>query len=139
VAIGNRYFLAALLPMEGSLSAFARRMVESGEEIGLRSEVASLGPRQAVTYRVAAYLGPKDRALLAAAGKGLENSVDYGWFSWLAIPFLGVLQFCFRFLRSYGLAILALTFLVKAALFPINLKMFRSMKKMQELRRRWPR
>ena len=132
-AIGNRYFLAALLPMEGSLSAFARRTTTTGEEIGLRSEVASLGPRQAVTYRVAAYLGPKDRKLLAAAGKGLELSVDYGWFSWLAIPFLGILQFCFRFLRSYGLAILALTLLVKVALFPISFKMFRSMKKMQEL------
>ena len=132
-AIGNRYFIAALLPMEGSLSAFARRTTTIGEEIGLRSEVASLGPRQAVTYRIATYLGPKDRALLAAAGKGLERGVDYGWFSWLAIPFLGILQFCFRFLRSYGLAILALTLLVKAALFPISFKMFRSMKKMQEL------
>jgi len=133
VAVGNRYFVAALLPMEGSLSAFARRTAAAGEEVGLRSQVAALGPRQALTYRVAVYLGPKDRTLLAAAGKGLELSVDYGWFSWLAIPFLAILQFCFRFLRSYGLAILALTFLVKAALFPISLKMFRSMKKMQEL------
>jgi YidC/Oxa1 family membrane protein insertase len=133
VAVGNRYFLAALLPMEGSLSAFARRTVATGEEVGLRSQVAALGPRQALTYRIAFYLGPKDRTLLAAAGKGLELGVDYGWFSWLAIPFLAILQFCFRFLRSYGLAILALTFLVKAALFPISLKMFRSMKKMQEL------
>ena len=132
-AIGNRYFLAALLPMEGSLSAFARRTTTTGEEIGLRSEVASLGPRQAVTYRIAAYLGPKDRKLLATVGKELERGVDYGWFWWLAIPFLGILQFCFSFLRSWGLAIVALTLLVKAALFPISFKMFRSMKKMQEL------
>jgi YidC/Oxa1 family membrane protein insertase len=132
-AIGNRYFLAALLPLEGSLSAFARRTTTTGEEIGLRSEVSSLGPRQAVTYRVAAYLGPKDRTLLTRVGKGLERGVDYGWFWWLALPFLGILQFCFKFLRSYGLAIVALTMLVKAALFPISFKMFRSMKKMQEL------
>jgi len=132
-AIGNRYFLAALLPMEGSLSAFARRTTTTGEEIGLRSEVPSLGPRQAVTYRIAAYLGPKDRTLLATVGKELERGVDYGWFWWLAIPFLGILQFCFSFLRSWGLAIVALTLLVKASLFPISFKMFRSMKKMQEL------
>jgi YidC/Oxa1 family membrane protein insertase len=132
-AIGNRYFLAALLPMEGSLSAFARRTTAAGEEIGLRSEVASLGPRQAVTYRISAYLGPKDRAQLAAAGKDLVRAVDYGWFGWLAIPFLGILQFCFGFLRSWGLAIVALTLLVKAALFPISFKMFRSMRKMQVL------
>ena len=132
-SVGNRYFLAALLPLEGSLSAFARRTTTTGEEIGLRSEVASLGPRQAVTYRIAAYLGPKDRKLLATVGKELERGVDYGWFWWLAIPFLGILQFCFSFLRSWGLAIVALTLLVKAALFPISFKMFRSMKKMQEL------
>ena len=130
VAIGNRYFLAALMPMEGSLSAFARRTTTAGEEIGLRSEVASLGPHQAVTYRISAYLGPKDRALLAKVGKSLERGVDYGWFWWLAIPFLRILQFCYGFLRSYGLAIVALTMLVKAALFPISFKMFRSMKKM---------
>jgi YidC/Oxa1 family membrane protein insertase len=132
-AIGNRYFLAALLPMEGSLSAFARRTTTAGEEIGLRSEVVSLGPHQAVSYRIAAYLGPKDRKLLTSVGKGLERGVDYGWFWWLALPFLGILQFCYKFLRSYGLAIVALTLLVKAALFPISFKMFRSMKKMQEL------
>jgi YidC/Oxa1 family membrane protein insertase len=132
-AIGNRYFLAALMPMEGSLSAFARRTSAAGEEIGLRSEVGSLGPHQAVTYRVTAYLGPKDRKLLTSVGKSLERGVDYGWFWWLALPFLGILQFCYKFLRSYGLAIVALTMLVKAALFPISFKMFRSMKKMQEL------
>jgi len=132
-AIGNRYFLATLLPREGSLSAFARRTTTTGEEIGLRSEVASLGPRQAVTYRIATYLGPKDRALLATIGKELERGVDYGWFWWLAIPFLSILQFCFSFLRSWGLAIFALTLLVKASLFPISFKMFRSMKKMQDL------
>ncbi len=133
VSIGNRYFLAALLPMEGSLAGFARRTTTIGEEVGLRSEVASLGPHQAVTYRIAAYLGPKDRKLLATVGKELERGVDYGWFWWLAIPFLGILQFCFSFLRSWGLAIVALTLLVKASLFPISFKMFRSMKKMQEL------
>ena len=111
--------------MEGSLSAFARRTTTTGEEVGLRSEVASLGPRQAVTYRIAAYLGPKDRTLLATVGKELERGVDYGWFWWLALPFLGILQFCFSFLRSWGLAIVALTLLVKAALFPISFKMFR--------------
>jgi YidC/Oxa1 family membrane protein insertase len=133
VAAGNRYFLSSLLPMEGSLSAFARRTTASGEEIGLHSQVAPLGPHQVLTYRVGIYLGPKDRSRLAAAGKGLERSVDYGWFWWLAIPFLKILQFCYGFLRSWGLAIIALTFLVKAALFPISFKMFRSMKKMQEL------
>ena len=74
-AVGNRYFLAALLPVEGSLSAFARRTTTAGEEIGLRSEVASLGPRQSVTYRIEAYLGPKDRTLLTSVGKELERLV----------------------------------------------------------------
>ena len=60
--------------------------------------------------------------LLATVGKGLERAVDYGWFWWLAIPFLDIIRFCFSCLRSWGLAIVALTLLVKAALFPISLK-----------------
>jgi YidC/Oxa1 family membrane protein insertase len=133
VGMGNRYFLAALLPKEGAMSAFARRRSEAGEDVGVRAEVSALAPHQAVTYRLHVFLGPKERGILSAVGAGLENSVNYGWFSWLAIPFLAVLQFCYRFLHSYGLAIFALTLLVKAALFPVSFKMFRSMKKMQEL------
>lgn len=133
VALGSRYFIAAMLPEDPSLAAFVRRTTEAGETVGLRSDAASLAPRQSATYRLRVYLGPKQRDLLGAVGRGLERGVDYGWFSFLAIPFLGVLQFAHRFLHSYGLAILALTLLVKVALFPISYKMFSSMRKMQDL------
>jgi len=133
VALGDRYFEAALVPLEGQLAAFARRPSPAGLEIGVRSDQIALMPGQRVTYAVRAYLGPKDRQLLAAAGPGLERSIDYGWFAWLAIPFLAILKFCHGFLRSWGLAIFALTLLVKGALFPISYKMFRSMRKMQDV------
>jgi YidC/Oxa1 family membrane protein insertase len=133
IGLGSRYFVAVLIPQEGGLAAFVRKTTAAGDEIGLRSSLASLAPAQSVSYRMQAYLGPKDRSRLAAAGHSLERSVDYGFFSWLALPFLAVLQFCYRFLHSYGLAIFALTLLVKGSLFPISLKMYRSMKKMQEM------
>jgi len=133
VAIGDRYFLTALSLSEGSLSGFVRKTADAKYQVGYRTEALTLAPGQVVTYRLLSYLGPMERDRLSSYGIGLENSVQYGWFSWLALPFLTILKFFFGFLKNWGLAILALTLLVKLALFPISQHMYRSMRKMQAL------
>jgi YidC/Oxa1 family membrane protein insertase len=122
----------------GSASAiavvgFVRRNTEKQLEVGLRTESTALAPQQVLSYRLLAYLGPKERTRLAGYNLGLEQSINYGWFAWLAHPFLTIMDFFFRFFHNWGLAILALTFLVKLVLFPITQNMYRSMRKMQDL------
>jgi YidC/Oxa1 family membrane protein insertase len=133
VGIGDRYFLSSLVSIQGPVVGFARRNAETQLEVGLRSESLALAPQQLLSYRLLSYLGPKEKTRLAAYSLGLEHSINYGWFSWLAHPFLAIMNFFFRFLHNWGLAILALTFLVKLVLFPITQNMYRSMRKMQDL------
>ncbi len=133
IGIGDRYFLTALAVREGSLAGFVRKDAESRLEVGLRAESFTLMPRQLITYRLVSYFGPKEQARLSTYGIGLERSVNYGWFSWLALPFLSIMKFFYRYLQNWGLAILALTLLVKLVLFPISQTMYRSMRKMQSL------
>jgi YidC/Oxa1 family membrane protein insertase len=133
MGIRDRYFLAAIAPLEGALTGFARKTAESQLEIGFRAEPTTLAPRQVISYRLLCYLGPKEQGRLAGYGIGLEKSINYGWFSWLALPFLTILNFFYGYLRNWGLAILALTLVVKLALFPITQGMYRSMRKMQSL------
>ena len=133
VGIGDRYFLSSLAAIEGSLTGFVRRNSESRYEVGYHTQPFTLLPRQIVTYRLSAFLGPKEQDRLSAYGIGLDRSVNYGWFSWLAKPFLSILKFFYRYLQNWGLAIIALTLVVKLALFPITQNMYRSMRKMQSL------
>ena len=133
VGIGDRYFLTALAGLEGQLTGFVRKDQASEYEVGLQTEAVTVVPNQIISYKLIAYMGPKEQDRLLSYDLGLDKSVSYGWFSWLALPFLTVLKFFYGYLQNWGLAILALTMLVKLALFPISQNMYRSMKKMQSI------
>ena len=61
-----------------------------------KTEIASVPPGQEVMVPYVLYFGPKDRAILASVGYGLEQSVDFGWFHVLALPLLYVLKFFYQ-------------------------------------------
>ncbi len=93
-----------------------------------------LSPGQIKEYEFLLYLGPKDPGLLAKVGNvQLDKAIDYGWFGFLALPILHLLKFFESFLKNWGLAIIALTLLIKLILNPLTRKSMKSMKGMQEL------
>jgi YidC/Oxa1 family membrane protein insertase len=79
------------------------------------------------------YAGPKRHDDLEKAGHQLTRTVDLGWFGFVGQPVLLLLDFLYGVLGNYGLAIIALTLLVKTALLPLSKSSFESMKKMQDL------
>lgn len=70
---------------------------------------------------------------LVALGDGLHMSVDFGFFAILAVPILRGLQFIYRYIPNYGIAIILLTILIRLITFPLQYKSFKSMKKMQTI------
>ncbi len=68
---------------------------------------------------------------LANLGTKLELSVDYGVFGILAVPILKTLQFIHKYIPNYGVAIIILTLILRLLLYPLQVKSFKSMKKMQ--------
>ncbi len=79
------------------------------------------------------FIGPKAPALLDQAGENLSELVYYGWFGWVARPMLAILRFFYGIVQNYGIAILLLTVLVRACMFPLSKKQALSAQKMQEL------
>jgi YidC/Oxa1 family membrane protein insertase len=106
---------------------------EEGIRLALAGSPAVLGPREAISFSARAFMGPKEYDLLAATGKDMEKLVDYGWFSFMAIPLVWLLTFFNRFTGNYGIDIIILTILIKIAFYPLTKKSMASMKKMQEL------
>lgn len=88
---------------------------------------------------VVAYLGPKNYSALAHADDsagfetGFKQTVDLGWFKFIGKPLLWLLQQFFKFFGNWGVSIILLTFLVKAATLYWTTKSMRSMKAMAAL------
>jgi YidC/Oxa1 family membrane protein insertase len=62
-----------------------------------------------------------------------DRAVDFGWFWFLTKPLFIILDTIYRFVGNFGIAILCLTVLVKACMFPLANKSYRSMSKMKIL------
>ena len=105
----------------------------SVERAGLRPIVGMEQPLidGATSFKV--FLGPKSKEVLAEAGFDLSRLVDFGWFWFIAIPMLYALRMLHRVTGNYGIDIILLTALVRAATIPLTQKSFRSMKEMQKV------
>ncbi|MBF0104984.1 MAG: membrane protein insertase YidC [Deltaproteobacteria bacterium] len=134
-AISERYFIVGMvLPTDSSQNVTVHFDRRDDFLIGqIRNQEITLSPGAKTTGEFIAYLGPKKLAELEAVGAFLEESVDYGWFSFLALPILWLMTFLHGFIPSWGVVIIALTFIIKILLHPINKKSMQSMKGMQQL------
>jgi len=59
--------------------------------------------------------------------------INFGIFSWLAVPLLGALKWLHQYIGNWGWSIVALTILINLAMFPLRQKSVSSMRKMQEI------
>ncbi len=127
-AMADKYFMAAIINGSGAAPAFgAAYGLRSGELFRMR--VTGQGQRSAFEL----FVGPKSLELLQQAGRELPRAINFGRTAVIAAPLLQLLHFFFGLVGNYGLAIVALTILVKTALFPLNSASFKQMKAMQDL------
>lgn len=73
----------------------------------------------------------KEYDTLASYGNNLQQSVDFGIWSIIAVPILRGLQFFYDIFPNYGISIILLTLIIRTLTFPLQYKSFKSMKKMQ--------
>ena len=79
------------------------------------------------------FFGPKAFDTLRAIDTELVRVINFGIFSWLAVPLLGALKWVHRYIGNWGWAIIVLTILINLAMFPLRQKSVTSMRKMQEI------
>ena len=79
------------------------------------------------------YIGPKEHKVLKAIDPVLTNAIEYGWFTFAAKPLFAILSWLHGIFGNWGWAIIALTALIRAVLYPLTYKGMVSMQKMKEL------
>ncbi|QOP46231.1 membrane protein insertase YidC [Sulfurimonas paralvinellae] len=79
------------------------------------------------------YIGPKEHKVLKAIDPVLTNAIEYGWFTFAAKPLFALLSWLHGIFGNWGWAIIALTFIIRAVLYPLTYKGMVSMQKMKTL------
>jgi YidC/Oxa1 family membrane protein insertase len=146
IGFTDHYWMSTLIPASGSpFKAVAKydqqRDIYQTEAVLPTQTVA---PGQTVTVESRLFAGPKEWATIRAYERegGVDrfiDSIDWGWFFFLTKPIFAVLHYLNVWLAGMGLtgsmgwAIIGLTLLIKAALFPLAYKSYVSMAKMKEL------
>ncbi len=132
----DKYWLTALAP-QGAMTAEFRRSPSGGYQADYALAPTTVAPGQTVTSITRFFAGAKEKSLLdryeAAGIPQFSYAIDWGWFHWFMIPIFDVLLFLFRRFGNFGLAIIALTFIVRAIMFPVAQKQFKSMAAMRKL------
>ena len=138
----DKYWLVALIPdadkrLKTSFNAGRRGLepVFQTDYLGDAIHVPA-GGRIERTDRV--FAGAKEVLLLDKYAEeigivGFDKAVDWGWFYFLTKPIFYMLNWFFGQFGNFGLAILALTVVIKLAFFPLANKSYRSMNRMKVL------
>lgn len=129
---GN-YFICAVIPNGEGASSFVMEGTEELTRTHLTGDLETLQPGAENQYNYKLYYGPKKLKMLKEIGHNLDRSVNFGWFDIIAKPTLWLLNMFYSVVHNYGIAIILVTVLIKAAFWPISQKGMKSMKNMQKL------
>jgi YidC/Oxa1 family membrane protein insertase len=133
----DKYWLTALVPSGNVTTASFVRSPTGGYQADYASAPADVAPGQALTSGARLFAGAKEKKWLDryedAGIPKLTKSIDWGWFEFFMRPIFDLLMILFHAFGNFGLAIIALTFIVRAIMFPIAQKQFASMAAMRKL------
>ncbi len=129
VGYTSKYFLAAVA------NGFDKGEIVKKDDVAdvYGDTEVQVNPSDRKTVEFSVFAGPKEYDLLKTYKLKLEKSIDFGIFSFIAIPMLKFLKIFYNYVHNYGVAIVLLTIVVKLLTFPLTQKSMVSMKKMGSL------
>jgi YidC/Oxa1 family membrane protein insertase len=142
LGITDKFWLAAVIPDQSQpMDATFKMSEQEGVKIyqaDYLAPAAQTQPGGMSEYSARLFAGAKELSLLdryaeEANVPNFDLAVDFGWFYFLTKPMFVTLDVLFGWWGNFGLAIITLTLIIKALLFPIANKSYKSMSKMKLL------
>lgn len=134
ISIQDRYFISSLVP-KTEKDAGMTMSVDSTNSLQatyLEPEL-TLSPGQQQTFRYQIFMGPKSVSLLKSVNVDLDLAVHFGFFDFIAKPCLWLMNYLYRYIPNYGVAIIILTIIIKILFWPLGNKSYKSMNEMKKL------
>lgn len=142
LGITDKYWMAALIPdqKETIEGRFAVRDPEglNVHEAAMLGATRTIQPGRQIEETQRLFAGAKRNEILAGYEESLDlprfvYAIDWGMFWFLTRPIFMIVEFFYGVLGNFGLAILALTVVVKLIMFPLANKSYESLSKMRTL------
>ncbi|MCM8557063.1 membrane protein insertase YidC [Sphingomicrobium sediminis] len=138
IGFTDKYWLTAVIPDQDSRVDARMMQVPSGAfQTDFVARPVIVQPNNATTYSAQLFAGAKNKGLLDQyENQGitlLSKSIDWGWFEWFMRPIFDLLRIFFDWTGNFGVAIIMMTILVRAILYPVANKQFRSMAGMRRV------
>lgn len=133
MAIENIYFMTSIIPAK----TIAGQMLMDYKDQQLQNKLAfstrELKPDENQEFNFKLFMGPKSLSLLRKLNNDLDRAIDFGWVDFFAKPCLMLMNFIYRFIPNYGIAIIILTLITRAMFWPLANKSYKSMGEMRKL------
>ncbi len=142
MGLTDHYWLTALIPDQTeTLTAQYDSRPDGGRDdfrATYRGSFREIAPGEAIVYTQRLFVGAKRAELLKRYEVDLaipqfDKAIDWGNFWFFTRPVYALIHYFFKLFGNYGLAIMALTVLVKVCLFPVVNQTYKSMGKMRLL------
>jgi YidC/Oxa1 family membrane protein insertase len=137
LGIEDQFFTAAFLPDGAELSLWHwtqdHGIVDDGKPASEPIAEMAAGTTIAAPLVVRVFVGPKDLKILEKTKPPLAELINFGWTGVIAKPLLWILQTIHTKVPNYGWCIILLTLVINFAMFPLKMKSWRSMQKMQKV------
>jgi len=133
----DKYWLAAIVPAKGErVTAAISSPAANNYQTLFARDFTSVAPGQQLTATSRIFAGAKEVGILSQYQDKdgitrLSNAIDWGWFEFFEVPIFKLLDWLFQQLGNFGLAIMALTLIIRLLLFPIAQRQFGSMAQMR--------
>lgn len=141
LGFSDKYWLSAMFSQDETLKAAASTGIVNNQErfqVSYYQKFHELEKGESLKTNYNLFAGAKELELLEHYQKqyGLtlfDRAVDFGWLYFITKPIAELLHYFYTIVGNFGIAILILTVVIKALLFPLAHKGFKGMNRLKEL------
>ncbi|WP_422059763.1 membrane protein insertase YidC [Sphingopyxis sp.] len=133
----DKYWLAAIIPAKGErvTASITAPAADKYQTLFARPYTA-VAPGKQITTNSRIFAGAKEVSILSDYQDNLgiprlSNAIDWGWFEFFEKPIFKLLDWLFNQVGNFGVAIMLLTVIIRALMFPIANRQFHSMAQMR--------
>ena len=132
------YFMSAWVPDQTKRHTYQGKEAQKGTTLQKGVVLTAAGQKTALNNGSFAnkstfFVGPRLTNQLKEVQEDLRLVVDYGFLWWIAQPMYLVMEWFHGFFNNWGMAIIFLTLVTKAILWPLTANQYRSMGDMRRI------
>ena len=136
--ITDKYWMSAIIPESGKSFKGEYSFTNNYKANFIISEPNTIGPQKSTTSNIKIFIGAKEVYPIDDYAEKekidrFDLAIDWGWFYFITKPLFFVIDYIFKIVGNFGVAIIILTALVRIVFFPLSNYSFKSMAKMKVL------